>query len=84
MPPMHSENSKHFHVYWQNTPRQLFAFLADIHAAGPVQARQEFQRLFPRDFVIGAKEAAAWDGCTLQGDGLRAPGGCRTSCGCHR
>jgi hypothetical protein len=65
---MHTENSKHFYVYWQNTQRQLFAFQADVQAADPMQARQEFQRLFPRDFVIGVKEAAAsWDGRTLQG-----------------
>lgn len=67
MPPMHTENSRHFYVYWQNTPRQLFAFQADVQAADPMRARQEFQRLFPRDFVIGVKEAAGWDGRTLQG-----------------
>jgi hypothetical protein len=56
-----------FYVYWQTTPRQLFTFQADVRAADAVRARQEFQRLFPRDFVIGVKEAAGWDGRTLQG-----------------
>jgi hypothetical protein len=64
---MHSENSRCFYVYWQQTSRQLFAFQTDIHAADPVEARQEFQRRFPRDFVIGVKEAAGWDGRTLHG-----------------
>jgi hypothetical protein len=50
---------------------ELSAAAPDPHeksqAPDPTQARREFQRLFPRDFVIGVKEAAGWDGRTLQG-----------------
>jgi hypothetical protein len=64
--PLSKSQPRHYFVYWQATPRQLFAFQADVHAADPVQARQEFQRQFPRDFVIGVKEAAGFDGRTRQ------------------
>jgi hypothetical protein len=54
-----------YYVYWQQTPRQLFAFRADVWAAGPVQARKAFAAT-RKDFVIGVKEVA-FDGRTLQG-----------------
>jgi hypothetical protein len=54
-----------YYVYWQQTPRQLFAFRDDVWAAGPVQAREAFAAK-RKDFVIGVKEAAS-NGRTARG-----------------